>query len=451
MLFTRHLRRHRAIWLSGKVWRGRLVFTIGAVAIGIAAVMFAHAADLATDLFSWLRVRWPYLPLALTPLGFGFCAWSARRWFEGAQGSGIPQAIAARRTRDPAHRQHLLGARVTLGKVGLTVLGLGVGASIGREGPTVQVGASIMLAVAGIAGVGQVRGLVLAGAAAGVAAAFNTPLAGVVFAIEEMAKEFEHRISGPVVGAVVLAGITGLALVGDYRYFGRTAAQLGTAQDWLAVPLCGIIGGLLGGVFSLGVVTMATRRHGLVGVIKSWPVCFAVACGLGVAVLGLLTDGYATGTAYEQARDLLEHGVAMPWWQAPLKLVATLLSSVSGIPGGLFAPSLSVGAGLGPALATIVPQLDLRALSLLAMVAYFAGVVQAPLTAFVIVLEMSEGSRMVVPLMATSLLATGASRLICPHPLYHVLSRNFDLHHPRHGAKHDARSVRTQPPSPGTP
>ena len=144
-----------------------------------------------------------------------------------------------------------------------------------------------------------------------------------------------------------------------------------------------------------------------------------------VAVLGLLTDGYATGTAYDQARDLLEHGVAMPWWQAPLKLVATLLSSVSGIPGGLFAPSLSVGAGLGPALATILPQLDLRALSLLAMVAYFAGVVQAPLTAFVIVLEMSEGSRMVVPLMATSLLATGASRLICPHPLYHVLSRQF--------------------------
>ena len=135
---------------------------------------------------------------------------------------------------------------------------------------------------ANFAGIGRVRGLVLAGAAAGVAAAFNTPLAGVVFAIEEMAKEFEHRISGPVVGAVVLAGITGLALVGDYRYFGQTPAQLGTAQDWLAVPLCGLVGGLLGGAFSLGVLTMATRRDGLIGSIKSWPVCFAVACGPGV-------------------------------------------------------------------------------------------------------------------------------------------------------------------------
>lgn len=425
MLLARHMRRHRATWLSRKVWRGRFVFTAGAVAIGIAAVLFAQAADLATELFGWLRERWPYLPLLITPLGFALCAWTARRWFVGAEGSGIPQAMAARRSRDPAHREQLLGARVTIGKVALTIMGLAVGASIGREGPTVQVGASIMLAVASFAGLGQTRGLVLAGAAAGVAAAFNTPLAGVVFAIEEMAKEFEQRISGPVVGAVVLAGITGLALVGDYRYFGRTPAQLGSAQDWLAVPLCGIVGGVLGGLFSLGVVTMATHRHGLVAALKSRPVWFAAGCGLAVAVLGLLTDGYANGTAYTQARALLEYGTPLPWWQAPLKLLATLLSSISGIPGGLFAPSLSVGAGLGPALAAILPSLDLRALSLLAMVAYFAGVVQAPLTAFVIVLEMSEGSRMVVPLMATALLATGASRLICPHPLYHVLSRRY--------------------------
>lgn len=425
MLRNRHLRRHRAAWLSGKVWRGRFVFTTGAVAIGIAAVLFAHAADLAAELFGWLRQQWPYLPLALTPAGFALCAWAARRWFDGAQGSGIPQAIAARASHDPADRERLLGAKVTAGKVALTVVGLGIGASIGREGPTVQVGAAIMLAVAGFAGIGRVRGLVLAGAAAGVAAAFNTPLAGVVFAIEEMARAFEHRISGPIVGAVVLAGITGLALVGDYRYFGHTAAVLGTAEDWLAVPLCGIVGGLLGGLFSQGVVSLAMVRQGPLAVLKSWPVGFAAGCGLAVAGLGLLTDGYAHGTAYLQARALLEQGVAMPWWFAPAKLVATFLSSISGIPGGLFAPSLSVGAGLGPALAAILPTLDLRALSLLAMVGYFAGVVQAPLTAFVIVLEMSEGSRMVVPLMATALLATGASRLVCPHPLYHMLSRNF--------------------------
>ena len=396
------------------------------VAIGIAAVLFAQAADLATELFGWLRDRWPYLPLLLTPLGFALCAWMARRWFVGAEGSGIPQAMAARRRATRRIASSCWAARVTIGKVALTIVGLAVGASIGREGPTVQVGAAIMLAVASFAGLGRTRGLVLAGAAAGVAAAFNTPLAGVVFAIEEMAKEFEQRISGPIVGAVVLAGITGLALVGDYRYFGRTTAQLGSAP--------GLAGRAAVRHRRRGAGRPVQPRRGDHGHAPARAgrrrssrgrSGFAAGCGLAVAVLGLLTDGYANGTAYAQARALLEHGTPLPWWQAPLKLLATLLSSISGIPGGLFAPSLSVGAGLGPALAAILPSLDLRALSLLAMVAYFAGVVQAPLTAFVIVLEMSEGSRMVVPLMATALLATGASRLVCPHPLYHVLSRRY--------------------------
>ena len=393
------------------------------MAIGIAAIL-AQMADLATELFGWLRDRWPYLPLLLTPLGFALCAWMARRWFVGAEGSGIPQAMAARRSRDPAHRQQLLGARVTIGKVALTIVGLAVGASIGREGPTVQVGAAIMLAVASFAGFGQARGLVLAGAAAGVAAASTRRWPGWCSPSRRWPRNSSSgsaaRSSGRWCSPVSPAWRWSATIA-----ISATSAQLDSAQDWLAVPLCGIVGGVLGGLFSLGVVTMATHRHGLVAALKSRPVWFAAGCGLAVAVMGLLTDGYANGTAYAQARALLEYGTTLPWWQAPLKLLATLLSSISGIPGGLFAPSLSVGAGLGPALATILPSLDLRALSLLAMVAYFAGVVQAPLTAFVIVLEMSEGSRMVVPLMATALLATGASRLICPHPLYHVLSRRY--------------------------
>lgn len=225
----------------------------------------------------------------------------------------------------------------------------------------------------------------------------------------------------------MLAGITGIALIGDYRYFGHTSTSLTAAQDWLAVPLCGIVGGLLGGLFSQAAISVAGARQGPIAALKRHPVRFAAACGLGVAVLGLLTDGYANGTAYEQARQLIEHGATMPWWYSPLKLAATLLSSISGIPGGLFAPSLSVGAGLAPALSAILPSIDIRSLAILAMVGYFTGVVQAPLTAFVIVLEMTEDRAMVVPLMATALLAAGASRLICPHPLYHMLSRQFDV------------------------
>ncbi|HQS07345.1 MAG TPA: chloride channel protein, partial [Xanthobacteraceae bacterium] len=123
---------------------------------------------------------------------------------------------------------------------------------------------------------------------------------------------------------------------------------------------------------------------------------------------------------------LLEQGITHPWWYAPIKLVTTLLSSAAGIPGGLFSPSLSVGAGFGAALSGLLPHIDVRALAMLGMVAYFAGVVQAPLTAFVIVMEMTNEVHLVVPLLATALLAAGLSRLLAPEPLYHALSYAYD-------------------------
>ena len=114
------------------------------------------------------------------------------------------------------------------------------------------------------------------------------------------------------------------------------------------------------------------------------------------------------------------------WPSGPAKLISTLLSSVSGIPGGLFSPSLAVGAAFASIVHLALPEANLQALSLLAMVAYFAGVVQSPLTAFVIVLEMTSDRGMSMPLMAASLLAAGTSRLVSPEPLYHALSYNYD-------------------------
>jgi len=108
-----------------------------------------------------------------------------------------------------------------------------------------------------------------------------------------------------------------------------------------------------------------------------------------------------------------------------------LLSSVSGIPGGLFSPSLSVGAAFASLIQEILPGADPQTLALLAMVGYFAGVVQSPLTASVIVLEMTSDRGMAMPLLATALLAAGASRLICPEPLYHALSYGYDARPPR--------------------
>ena len=401
------------------------MFWGGAIATGLAGAGFAIAAGRAGQLFDRITVWSPWIPLVLTPLGFLLSALLCRRVFPGAQGSGIPQAIAARHVRDPGGRNRLLSLKLTVGKVLLTLLGLACGASIGREGPTVQVGASIMLQVARLGGMGRERGLILAGSAAGVAAAFNTPLAGIVFAIEEMGRSYEHRTNGLILSTVILAGIASIALLGNYSYFGVTNAGIGSLADWSAVVACGIGGGIGGAVFSRLVLAGTVRLRAFV---TRRPdrntMLVAGLAGLIVAVLGVLSHGAIYGTGYEQARGALE-GTPLPWTYAPMKLVATLASTLSGIPGGIFAPSLSVGAGFGSAIAPLFPGTPAGAIVVLGMAGYFAGVVQAPITAFVIIVEMTADHGMVIPLMAAAVLGFGTSRLICPQPLYHSLAEHF--------------------------
>jgi H+/Cl- antiporter ClcA len=405
--------------------RQRLIFLLGGCAVGLAGVIMAFGADYAYAGFERLVTRWPLIPLLLTPLGFAALAWLTRKYFPNAEGSGIPQAIAARKLWGQRERGRLVSLRLGIGKIALTLAGLLCGASIGREGPTVQVGASLMFALGRLSPARQ-PGLILAGAAAGIAAAFNTPLAGVIFAIEEMSRSFDERSNGLVIGTIIAAGIVSVALMGNYTYFGVASEVLGSAIGWAAVPICGIVGGLLGGIFSRILVVVAHGLPGRIGpLIRHHPVLMALGCGLGVALCGLVSGNTVFGTGYPQVKALIDSGAPIPWSFGLLKLVATTLSSIAGIPGGLFSPSLAVGAGLGSDVATLFPTVPVAAIVLLGMVGYFSGVVQAPITAFAIVGEMTADHNMMVPLMASSLIGTGVSKLICPEGVYHILSRNY--------------------------
>ncbi|OQM77194.1 chloride channel protein [Manganibacter manganicus] len=422
------LRRSRALWGSRRVWRPRLVFWSGAVAVGVISVVFARLADVAQTGFHALvgnGTGWrSLLPLVMTPAGFVVCAWLAHIYFPNSQGSGIPQAIAARHLRDEEERVRLLSLKMIVGKIGLTLAGLLCGASISREGPTVQVGASVMLQVARWGGITQAKGLILAGSAAGVAAAFNTPLAGIVFAIEEMGRTYQARTNGLVLTAVIFAGLASLGLSGNYTYFGVSKETVSFSSQWPLILGCGVVGGAFGALFSL-LVLKATRR------IRRWntlqplkrTLIVAAACGLGVAIIGVACGGLTFGTGYDQARGAIE-GTPLPWYFFVAKLAAGVLSTISGIPGGLFAPSLAVGAGVGSALGLLFGG-SAGIAALLGMAGYFAGVVQAPMTAFVIILEMTGNHDNVIALMCASMLGYGTARLISREPLYHALSRIF--------------------------
>ena len=421
-LSNRNKRRFR---IHSARWQRRAIFLLGGIGVGAAAVALAGLADLAQQAFVLLLTKSRYLVLLVTPLGFMLSAYLTLRLFPNAQGSGIPQVIAARQLASQEARGKLVSIRIAIGKTFLTLFGLLCGASVGREGPTVQIGASIMFVLGRVSPRRQ-PGLILAGAAAGVAAAFNTPLAGIVFGIEEMSRAFETRTSGLIIAAVIAAGLTSLAMMGNYAYFGTSPVSLTSGVGWLAIPVCGVVGGAAGGLFSRAVIAMARGFANPAGrAIKRHPLWFALVCGLAVALCGLASGDTIYGTGYTQVKTALESGTPLPASFGGLKLLATTFAAISGIPGGIFSPSLAVGAGLGSNLAPLFHGVPLSALMLLGMVAYFAGVVQAPITAFVIVTEMTDNHSMVVPLMAAALIAYGTSRLICEEGIYHALAKGF--------------------------
>jgi H+/Cl- antiporter ClcA len=255
-----------------------------------------------------------------------------------------------------------------------------------------------------------------------VAAAFNTPLAGVAFAIEELASAFEQRVAVLVMATVMIAGLVTLGLSGDYVYFGAMSGSLPLRTMLLTAPLAGVLGGALGGLFSRALVAMVASPR--LSMARRHPILLALACGVVVAGIGIASGGLSWGTGYGTTRSLLTGGSA-PLSFGPAKFVATLATALSGVPGGIFAPSLSVGAGLGQLLALLFPGQSAGAIVLLGMIAYFTGVVRAPLTAVIIVMEMTADRTMIVPLFAAALIGDGVSALVCREKLYHALSRPF--------------------------
>ena len=385
----------------------------------------ALLADRAQLLFQAMQARWPLAPFLLAPLGFGIAAYVTRRFVPGAQGSGIPQVIAARHLATTAAREKLVSIRIAIGKTILLLLALACGASAGREGPTVQMGAAIMFTLGRLSPRRQ-PGLLLAGSAAGIAAAFNAPLAGIVFGIEEMSRSFETRASGLILGTVIAAGLTSLATLGDYTYFGKTSVTLPMGPQWIAVLATGVIGGIAGGIFSRILIVFSEGLPGIVGAwIKSFPIVFAVLCGLALAACGAVTNGHIFGTGYEQAQMILRGEPGLSPWFGPVKLLATAVSSISGIPGGIFSPSLAVGAGIGQDIALLLPDVPVGAIAILGMAAYLTGVVQAPITSFAIVSEMTENHALIIPIMLACLIANTCSKFICEEGVYQSLSKRF--------------------------
>jgi H+/Cl- antiporter ClcA len=405
----------------------------GAISIGLIALLFARLADNAGRLFDTMVAHDWWLPLLVTPLGFVLIALVTRLVAPEAAGSGIPQVIAA--VHDPIRASRvLISVKAASLKCLFTVAALLCGASVGREGPTVQISAAILSWYHRLFRVPLRSSMIIAGGAAGVAAAFNTPLAGVTFAIEELADAYEQRVALLVMTTILIAGIVSLGLAGDYVYFGVVGESLRVGAVLRIAPVAGVLGGVTGGLFARAMLNIGPARDRWLPFLRNRPVVWAFCCGTLVAAVGLAT-GLTWGTGYSAARAIID-GTNTPYWFGPAKFATTLATASSGLPGGIFAPSLATGAGFGALLRPLFPNDPGGAVVLLGMVAYFTGVVRAPLTAVIIIVEATASRGLIMPLFLSALIAHGVSALICKERLYHGLAQPW-----RRALKEDQASV----------
>jgi H+/Cl- antiporter ClcA len=421
-LLMRHFRSRRRHLLL------RYVLPWGtALLVGLVAVLYARWSDDAYQIFSNAIAGRAWLAFVITPALTILCVYLTRRWFSGAEGSGIPQVIAALHApQDDSLMQRLFGLRVIFGKIVVSLLGLLGGLTIGREGPTVHLGAAIMAESRRAypnRGRRLERQLLLAGAAAGLSAAFNTPLAGIIFAIEELARDFESRTNGVMITAVVFSGLTSLALAGNYLYFGQIVIphDLGFSLVF-PVVVASLLCGLAGAAFNLALLHW---KVWMPGPLKAWrtekPLLYAGVIGLCVATLGVLSAGQTWGSGYEQARRLLDGTQPLGAVFALAKWAALVVSYMAEIPGGLFSPSLAVGAGIAQWVHVLFGSAPMAPLIAVCMTGYLAAVTQSPITSFVIVMEMTNGNAIVIPMMAAALLSARVCGLFTP-PLYEALA-----------------------------
>lgn len=409
-------------------WMARTVVLVYAVLAGLAVVMFTWLSDWAIEGFDHLRQWSPWAPLLWTPCCTAALVWLTRRFAPGAAGSGIPQVMAALSPQVPKDRMGLfVSLRLSLAKLLLVSGGLLGGLAIGREGPSVQIAAGVMQhAQRWLPRRSPLNhdGLLVAGGAAGIAAAFNAPLAGVMFAIEEMTRKIEQRTSGLLIAAIVLAGLVAVSVFGNASYFGRLRVEhLSWSHLWpglLTVVACGLMGGVFSRLLQRSLLGGDDRFSRLRA---RYPVRFAFGCGLAIAVIGWVSHGATDGSGYGYTRRLVEGQLDLPVLYVTLRIVATWLAVWSGVPGGIFAPSLAIGAGIGSDLAQLAgPDEGAAVMIAIGMTAFLAAVTQAPITAFIIVMEMVDGHAMVLSLMAAALMASLMSRWVSV-PIYHRLAQ----------------------------
>lgn len=410
-----------------------LPFWVAALLSGIVAVFYAK-------LFGWAEQGTHYLfnlahwsIFIFAPISFGFAVWIVIKYAPFARGSGIPQVSAANHLSTPKNirrANQLLGFRIIIVKIISSIVMVFGGGVVGREGPTIQISASIFKKInewlpAWYPKISR-RNMIVTGAASGLAAAFNTPLGGIVFAIEELTKTHFSYFKTALLTGVIISGLTALNFLGPYLYIGYP--ELGELSLWLIIiiiPLAALAGVLSSGM-GQSVLAVFKQKKKLK---KNYQrVGYAVVAGLLIAAIAYFIDYRVVGSGKGIMIDtLFSDNKTMEWYMPILRIVGPIICFTTGAAGGIFAPSLSAGSALGAFVAGFLDlnNTDTNLIILCGMTGFLSGITRSPFTSSILVIEMTSSHSIIMYVMITALVANLAANLVCKKSFYDQLKDSY--------------------------
>lgn len=410
-----------------------LPFLIASVATGFVAFFYSKIFTYAEKLSLYIFEQNKLYIFISTPISFLLSWWLVKRYAPYAKGSGIPQVMASIELAKPENNRlidHFLGIKILLIKIISSAVKVIGGGILGREGPTIQISSSIFnLAYKYLpkkwVPISQLN-ILIAGAASGLAAAFNTPLGGIIFAIEELSKFHIKYYKSPLFIAVIIAGLTAQGLGGSYLYLGYPKTDF---EGWwviLGVIITSIIAGYFGSKMCDLLLNFITFINSISHKIKQIGVVIGCALVVATTIYYFGTETMGSGKEVME-RTLFSENKSIDWYLPFLRMNGLIFSFGFGGAGGIFAPSLSSGACFGALIAQFLHLVGPNAnlLILIGMTAFLTGVTRAPFTSAIIIFEMTDRHSIIFFLLLGAVLASIVANFVSKHSFYDQLKEMY--------------------------
>lgn len=422
--------------LTGQELKGTflraLPFWLASIITGIVAVVYSKLFSLTEEVLQKILDWHAWLILLFSPFFFLLSWFLVKRFAPNAKGSGIPQVLVAidmANIKGKSRVPTLLSANIIFVKIISSLCMVMGGGAIGREGPTIQVAGSIFQLIYKWVPLSwpklSQKSFILTGAAAGLAAAFNTPLGGIVFAVEELAKVHFSFFRTALFTAVIIAGLTAQGFLGPYLYLGQPDVDNVSSIMYLSVVIISLMAGILSVLTCKSILRLRDWKTGLD---MKETVVYIIASGLLISAIAHFLNDHILGSGKELMNVLLfGEDKHVSFWTMGLRMFGSILSFNVGGAGGVFAPALAAGATIGAYFSSLFDIVGANAniLILSGMVGFLTGVTRSPFTSAILVLEMTDRHNVIFHLMLAAMLANFTAYLFDKRSLYEQLKQDY--------------------------